>query len=135
MIDPTGALVQELRTAGLASGRVYAGEVPPGAAKSPPAYQRFIVLVRLPAMRFHRTPLQEVRYVATCYGATYQDAQALYDELSDAIDNLGPRVGASSVPIYQSLDEGADQPASDPGTGQPFTPGTIALWVGTEALA
>lgn len=135
MIDPTGALIAELRAAGIAGGKVYGAEAPPGVSKAPSGYQRFVVLIRLPAMRFHRTPLQEVRYVVNCYGATYQDAQALYDEVSDALDNAGPRVGASNVALYQSLDEGADQPAADPGTHQPFSPGTIALWAGTEALA
>lgn len=135
MMDPMGSLIAELRTAGIASGRVYGGEAPAGVAKAPGSYQRFVVLVRLAAVRMHRAPLVEVRIGARVYGATYQDAAALYGELSDAVDNLGPRVGTSSTAIYQSLDEGSQEATLDPGTKQPYEEGVLALWVGADALA
>jgi hypothetical protein len=135
MIDPVGSLIAELRAAGIASGRVYGGEAPPGQPRSPDAYQRFVVLSRLSTIRLHRTPLEEVRLGLRCYGSTYQDAAALFGEVSDAIDNGGPRISATNVGIYQSLDEGSSEAAADPGTGQPFEAGVIALWVATEAVA
>lgn len=135
MIDPTGALIAELRTANIASGRVYGGQAPPGVVKAPSGYQRFVVLTRIPVVRLHRTPLQEVRLALRCYGSTDQDAAALYGEVSDVLDNAGPRVSASSVPLYQTLDEGSQGTTADPGTNQPYEEGTIAVWAGTEALA
>ena len=135
MIDPMGSLIEELRDANIASGRVYGGEVPPGGAKPPQAFRRFVVLTRLATIRQHRAPIVEVRVGLRCYGSTYQDAAALFGEVSDAVDNAGPRISGSNVGIYQSLDEGGGDASADPGTNQPFESGVIALWVATEAVA
>lgn len=130
MIDPTGALITELRAVNIASKRVRGGEPDQGDAVKP--YQRFVVLVRLGAVREHRAPVQEVRIGVRAYGPTYQDAAALYGEISDAIDNAGPRLSASGIAIYQSLDETGGSAARDPDTDQPYEEGVIALYAGTE---
>lgn len=136
MIDPTGTLITELRTAGIASRRVRGYEPAPasdgyeGDVVMP--YRRFVVLTRLGALREHRAPVQEVRIGVRAYGATPQDAAALFGEISDTIDNAGPRLSGSGVAIYQSLDETGGSAAQDPDTGQPYEDGVLALYAGTE---
>jgi hypothetical protein len=134
VIDPLGALVTELRNANIASGRVRGGEPAEGDAKGAGEYQRFVVLTRLGAIRQHRAPVQEVRIGVRAYGATYQDAAALYGEISDVVDNAGPRLVGSKA-IYQSLDDTGGEASKDPDTGQPYEIGVIALYAGTQAFA
>ena len=133
MIDPLGALIAELRTAGIASGRVRGGEPAPGDAKTP--FQRFVVLVRLGGPRLHRAPIQFLRIGVRAYAPTYQDAAALYGEISDAVDNVGGRMSAADLPIYQTLDDTGGAAAKDPDTDQPYESGVIQLIAGTEVLA
>jgi hypothetical protein len=135
MIDPLGAIVTELRTASIASGRVRGGEPAPGDAKPAGSYQRFVVLVRLGLTRLHRTPMQILRIGVRAYAPTYQDAAALYGEISDALDNAGPRLSAARLPIYQSLDDIGSGASKDPDTGQPYEEGVIELFAGTHVLA
>lgn len=135
MIDPLGALITELKNAGIASGRVRGGEPAPGDATKPGSFQRFVVLVRLGYQRLHRTPIQTVRVGVRAYAATHQDAAALYGLISDAIDNAGPRLSASGIPIHQSLDASGGNAQEDPDTGQPYEDGVIELIAGTEVLA
>lgn len=129
-----GALISELRTANIASGRVRGGEPAAGDAKGAPDFHRFVVLVRLGTLREHRAPVQEVRIGVRAYGVTYQDAAALFNEISDAVDNAGPRL-VGSKGIYQSLDETGGTAEKDPDTGQPYETGVIALYAATEAVA
>ena len=141
MVDPTGPLIVELRNAGIAGGRVRGGEPAPkangyeGDALGPGHYKRFVVLSRLGFDRLHRTPVAFHRIGIRAYGATYQDAAALYGEISDLLDNGGPRVSGSGAPIYQSLDISGGNAAADPDTGQPYEAGVIELIAGTEVLA
>jgi hypothetical protein len=135
VIDPLGVLIAELRTANIASGRVRGGEAAPGDAKDPGHFQRFVVLVRLGYTRLHRTPMQIIRIGVRAYSSTFQDAAALYGEISDAIDNAGPRLSGSGIPIYQSLDDVGGAAEKDPDTGQPYETGVIELYAGTQVLA
>lgn len=134
MIDPIGAIITELRTANIASKRVRGGEPAPGDAKPAGSFQRFVVLTRLGAPRLHRTPLQTVRVAVRAYAATYQDAAALYGEISDLLDNAGTRVSASDIPIYQTLDDTGGSAEKDPDTGQPYETGVIEVYAGTQAF-
>lgn len=139
-----GTLISELRAVNIASGRVRGGEPAPavvvngvqtgGDAQPKGSYQRFVVLVRLGSTRQHRAPVQEVRIGYRAYGVTYQDAADLAGDISDAIDNVGPRVSASNVPIYQSLDDVGSGAHKDPDTGQPYEEGVIALYAGTDVV-
>lgn len=92
------------------------------------------MLSHLGSTRLHRTPLQFVRIGARCYGATSQDAQALWGELSDLVDNAGPRVGATGVAIHQSVDDGGGAATFDPATHQPYTEGVIELVAATQVV-
>lgn len=135
MIDPLGTLIAELRDANIASGRVRGGEPAPDDARSKGSWQRFVVLIRLDRQRLHRAPVQFVQLGVRAYAATYQDAAALMGEVSDAVDNAGPRLSASGIPIYQSLDVSGGNAHADPDTGQPYEAGVIELIAGTEVLA
>lgn len=135
MIDPLGAFITECRAAGLADKRVRGGRPAAGDSKGTGSYQRFIILSRLAAPRLHRTPLQTVRLAAKCYGATEQDAAALYGELSDFCDNAGPRLSGAGVAIYNSLDETGGTLEYDPDTQQPFEVGILELIAATQAVA
>lgn len=134
-VDPMGAIIAELRAANIASQRVRGGEPGPGDAQPKGSFQRFVVLTRLAAPRLHRTPMQTVRLGVRAYSATPQDAAALYGEVSDALDNVGPRISASGVPIYRTLDDTGGSADKDPDTGQPLETGVIEVWAGTEAIA
>ena len=135
MDDPTGTIVAELRTAGLASGRVAAGEAPPAWAQGPGHYQRFVVLTRLVTNRVKRAPVQVVRLGFRCYGVTWQDAAALYGELSDALHLAGPRIGGTGVGVYLTTDDQGGSAQKDPDTSQPYEDGVIALFATTDGVA
>lgn len=135
MIDPLGTVIAELRAANVASKRVRGGEPAVGDAKPAGSFQRFVVLVRLGYQRLHRTPMQILRIGVRAYAPTYQDAAALYGEISDALDNAGPRLSLAGVPIYQSLDDTGGTAEKDPDTGQPYETGVLELFAGTQAIA
>lgn len=143
MIDPFGKLLVEIREA-LAedwTDRVRGGQPAPGDSfvttdetTGRKTYgNRFVVLVRLSVDRMRTIPLQTVRVGYRAYGFTFQDAAAMVGALSDAIHNVGPRIGASGVAIYTSADLGGSA-SEDPVTGQPFEDGVIELIAGTQAL-
>lgn len=130
-----GAIIAQLRAANVASKRVRAAEPAPGDALGPTAYQRFVVIVDLGGPRLHRTPLQVLRYAIRCYGATYQDARDLYGDVSDLLDNGGPRVSASGIAIHQTLDDTGGSSGKDPNTAQPYYEGVFEIYAGAQALA
>jgi hypothetical protein len=140
--DPLGTLISELRDANLAGKRVrskpFIDSADPTNSDVQDAghYRRFVILTVLGYSRWPRgrLPMQRVRVGARCYGATEQDAAALYGELSDLIDNRGPRLSAAGVAIYQSLDEVGGQAELDPDTDQPYCSGVIELLAGTDVL-
>jgi len=135
LADPMGTIIAELKAANLASGRVRGGEPAAGDAKAAGAFQRFVVLVDLGGTRFKRAPLQQLRYGFRCYGSTYQDARALYAELSGALHIAGPRIGATGVGIYLSADDTGGSANQDPDTEQPYYDGVIDLFATAEAVA
>jgi len=135
VIDPLGTLLTEIRddpAVAALTTRVRGGEFAPGDAAVP--FRRVVVLVRLGMTRDKRAPVQAVRIAVRCYGSTYQDAAALYGAVSDAIHNVGPRIGATGALIYRSFDDigtGADK---DPDTGQPHEDGVIQLFSATQVV-
>ena len=135
MIDPLGKLLTEIRddpaVAALTS-RIRGGEPAPGDATVP--FGRFVVLVRLGTQRDKRAPVQEVRIAVRCYGSTYRDAAALYGVVSDAIHNVGPRIGATGVLIHRSFDDIGAGASQDPDTGQPHEDGVIQLFAATQVV-
>ena len=135
MIDPLDKLLTEIRdfpaVAALTS-RIRGGEPAPGDAAKP--FGRFVVLVRLGAARDKRAPVQTVRIGLRCYGATFADAAALYGAVSDAIHNVGPRIGATGVLIHRSFDDSGTGASKDPDTGQPHEDGVIQLFAATQVV-
>lgn len=135
MIDPTGAIIRELQVANLASGRVRGFEPAPDDALGPGHFKRFVVITRLPGpAREHRAPFQYVVLGVRAYGATAQDAVALYGELSDALDNIGPRLSSAGLPIYNTLDDTSAGTIRDPDTKQPYAEGVFSVYAGTDVL-
>ena len=135
MIDPLGTLLTEIRTdpaVAALTTRVRGGEPAPGDAAVP--YRRFVVLVRLGATREKRAPVQEARIGLRCYGTSYADAAALYGAVSDAIHNVGPRIGATGVLIHRSFDDSGTGASKDPDTGQPHEDGVISLFAATGVV-
>jgi hypothetical protein len=149
LADPTGLLLTGIRDdAGVAAltnrvrcpepmGRIVteAGvEIDAGDERGPGKYVRFVVLTRLGRSRLKRTPVQEVRYVAKCYGVNAQDADALAGAVSEAIHARGHRISGGGVIIFGSFDEGGEGATKDPDTGQPMSPLIISVGALTELL-
>lgn len=137
LVDPTGLLLTGIRDdAGVAAltDRVRVGEPAAGDALGAGKYQPFVVLTRLGRMRLKRTPMQEVRYVAKCYAASYQAADALASAVSDAIHAVGRRVSGSGVVIFGTFDDGGQGTTKDPDTLQPMSALIIQVGALTETI-
>lgn len=80
----------------------------------------FIVLGLLGSPRRLRLPVQDARIVVTCYGRTVVEAAELRWAASNAIHNIGPRIHANGLGIYNSWEDGGGEADRDPDTGQPF---------------
>lgn len=132
-VDPTGVVLTTIRDLpGVAAltDRVRcpepAGEqrnaagtlIDAGDARGPGHYVRFVLLRRLGQSRLRRAPVQEVRYVAMCYGLTAQDADALAAVVSEGVHGISHRISASGVSIFAMFDDGGEPATADPDTGQ-----------------
>lgn len=138
LMDPMGALITELRADGdlasLVGTRVRGGELAPGDAAGAGHYQAFVLLTGAPAP-MARVPVSRSNYGVRCYGATYQNATAVWGAVVKALHYVGPRVKNSGLGIYITrLDETAE-PAKDPDTGQPYIEGTIRIIATAQAIA
>ena len=128
---PEGAIIAELRAANIASKRVRGYEPDDGDARGPGSYQRFVVVVDLGG-----APVREIihrkRILVRAYGATYQDAEALYGEIQDVLHLAGPRLPGNLKPIYNSRDDTGGSEHRDPDTGQPYYEGVFVVthWIG-----
>ena len=131
--DPMGTIVNELRAANIASGRVRTFEPDVGDAKDPRNYQRFVVIVDLGGPPV-RQIIQRLRYVIRCYGATKQDARDLWSDVFDVLHLAGPRLSASGVAIYQSRDDTGGSVHADPSTGQPYYDGVYEITAGLRLV-
>lgn len=152
LVDPTGLLLTTIRdNAGVAAltTRVRcpdpvglqvtaAGVVlDEGDARGPGHWIRYVVLRRLGRSRLKRVPIQEVRYIALCYGAggnPAQDADALAAAVSGAIHASGRLASAGGVVIFGTFDEGDAGPEEDPDTGQPHTDVIISVGASTALI-
>lgn len=120
----------------IVDGRVRGFEPAPGDAKPNGSYQAFVVLVQLSAPRVApRVPAQRATIVTRCYGRTPAEAASLRWAVSNAIHNIGPRVHANGLGIYQSLDETGGEQEKDPDTGQPYQTLVITALATTVAVA
>lgn len=138
MLDPTGALVTELRAdtdvATLVGTRVAAGESVAGWAQGAGSYLAFVVLVGAPAP-YSRVPVSRATYTVRCYGATFQGATAVWGAVVKAIHQVNARHKASGLGIYITwISDTADQ-LRDPDTNQPFVEGTLVIYATAQAIA
>lgn len=141
MRNPVGAIIEELRDANIASGRVRAGKAAPAAqgvegdARAVGKFVRFVVISMLGTQRENRAPIAVHRIGYRAYGTTEQDAAALAGELSDVLHIAGPRISPAGVAIYQSREEVGSAAGQDPDTKQPYSSGVIVVHAGTEVWA
>lgn len=138
LLDPTGALITELRAdaalSALVGTRIAAGEPAPGWSQGAGSYQAFVVLVGAPAPDA-RVPISRASYTARCYASTHQQATAVWGALVAAVHGAGPRLKGSGLGIYRTwLLPDADQ-LRDPDTNQPYTEGTIQLIATAQAVS
>ncbi len=140
MVDPTGFVLTTIRdfpAVAALTTRVRGGEALPGDALGPGSWQRFVVLAQIGRQREKRVPVQEVRYVARCYGQGVnptQDAATLAGAVSDAIHNRKPRANAAGVLIWASFDDGGEAATKDPDTGQPMVPVIVSVTAATVPM-
>ena len=137
LVDPLGRILTEIRDdPGVAAitSRVRGGEPASGDALGPGSYVPFVVLSRLGSLRLKRAPIQEVRLVARCYGATAQGAAALAGAVSNAIHAKDHRINGSGVAIFGSFDDGGLGADKDPDTKQPLESLVIQVGASTELL-
>lgn len=85
-------------------------------------YRRAFVVLRAltPPSRHLRLPVQFPRYVALCFGRSWVEATELRWAVSNALHNIGPRVHANGLGIYNTWEDGGGEPVADPDTGQPY---------------
>lgn len=153
VVDPTGFLLTTIRgNAGVVAltDRVRVNEPMPrqvntagvetdaGDARGPGKYIRFVVLARLGRSRLRHAPVQDVRYVARCYGQggnPWQDADNLAAAVSGAIHDLGHRISSGGISVFGAYDDGAEGPIRDPDTQQPHSDVVIELGALTSLVA
>lgn len=148
LMDPTGPLVSELRAdldlASLVSTRVAAGEPKPdkvvngviverGYARGPGEYVAFVVITGAPAPMLS-VPVSRSTYGVRCYGATFQNATAVWGAVVKALHRVGPRVKASGLGIYLTVLDESAEPGKDPDTNQPYIEGTIRIIATAQAV-
>ena len=131
--DPMGTLILEARAdsdvAALVSTRVRGFEPAPGDAKGAGEYQAFVVFSALDVPVNPRLPITDATYGIAAYGATPQNAWAVWGALVKAFHAVGPRIGSSDLGIFRSWMTGGEQD-KDPDTGQPLVRGVLRL-IGT----
>jgi hypothetical protein len=93
----------------------------------------FIVLRSLAATRRLRVPVQDARVVVMCLGRTVVEAAELRWAASHAIHNIGPRIHANGLGIYNSFEDAGGEQDSDPDTGQPMESFIVAAIATTQS--
>lgn len=128
-LDWVGAFIAELKAdmdvASLVSTRVRGFEPAPGDAKGPGEYQAFVVVSDLSSPPHPRVPLTFAEASVRCYGATAQNAKAVWNAVVKAMHQVGPRTKVSGLVVYQSLVLTGNGQGRDPDTNQPVYEGTI----------
>jgi hypothetical protein len=126
-----GALVAEARAdahvAALVSTRVRGGEPGPEDAKGPGEYQAFVVISALDAPPHISVPVTFAEYALNAYGATHQNAWAVWAALVKAFHKVGPRVKANGLALYQTFVVTGGTQDADPDTKQPVVRGTLRV--------
>lgn len=136
-IDPMGSLIAELRAdssvaavVGLddrGNRRVRGFEPAPGDADDVGSYKAFIVVTALSVPPHPRVPITFAEYGIRCYGATAQNAWAVWGAAVKALHQVGHRTKSNGLLIYRTLVLSGGQQDRDPDTGQPVVTGSIRL--------
>ena len=112
------------------AGRLtYAGD-----ARGAGEYQAFIVVVVLSDPPMRRVPVQFAEIAIRCYGATSQQARAVYGAVAKCFHDRGVRVKSNGLGIWRSAMVGGGSDDADPKTGQPLVVGDIQLIATTVAV-
>jgi len=121
--DAMGLLLDEIRAYLQASGQfttapVRGGE--PGPNDKPP----MVILTHASQIRARRTGVTTQRFNARSYGTTPQSASQLAGLVSDALHDVGPRVGSGAecnrTGIWSTSEEVGAQAGRDPDTDWPY---------------
>ena len=145
MIDPMGAVIAELKAdatlSSLVHGRVRGEEPAPGDARGPvdpedpdSGYQAFVVITTFEDPPHPRLPIQRALYGLNCYGATFQNARAVWGAVVKAMHLVGARLASNGVGIYVSVIEGGGESDHDPDTNQPVIRGTLRITTTVKAM-
>ena len=126
--DPMGLIISELRDANIAGGRVRGYEPAKGDAQPAGSYQRFVVIVDLGGPPVRKV-IQRLRYVFRCYGATPQDARALWGDVRAVLHLAGVR-SSGDIRVYQTRDDTGGSAHHDPDTKQPYYDGVYDVTAG-----
>lgn len=141
--DPMGTIILEARADtdidNLVDGRVRGFE-PEGASKTyegdalgPGDYKAFIVISALDVPAHPRLPITDATYGIAAYGATPQNAWAVWGAFVKAFHAVGPRIGSTNLGIYRSWCTGGVQD-KDPDTDQPLVRGVLRLIATAQAV-
>lgn len=137
-LDPSGPIIVEARTdpdvAALVGNRVRGPEPAADDQKGAGQFQAFVTVACLSAPPFGGVPVTFAEYALNAYGATYQNAWAVWAALVKCFHKVGPRVKANGLVIYQSLVISGGTEDSDPVTRQPVVRGTIRVIASTLAV-
>jgi hypothetical protein len=150
-LDPMGPFLTEVRSdvdmVSLVSGRVRGFEPAPdkrnaagqiteaGDVQPRGKYKAFVVVVALDVPPHPRLPVTFATYGVRCYGATPQNAWAVWGAFVKATHRLNPRLKSSGIGFYQSLVLSGGEQEKDPDTGQPVVTGAVRLIATTQAVA
>lgn len=145
MIDPMGYVVSilsdRLQPSGdggpaipVRSRRDTGTEATPGHPAAPGDSPPFVLVRRLSRVRIglHRT---RSRIVVTAFALNEVQASQIMLRVSPALHLAGPRLRASGVAIYNSKEEIAGQPGSDPDTGWSTEASIYIIHAAAEAVA
>lgn len=117
------------------SGRNASGSVSyAGDAQGAGHYQKFVVLTTLDEPPHPRVPILRGVYALRCYGATWQEARAVWAACVKALHAVGAR-SSGGVGIYVSMIETGGEKDKDPDTNQPLVTGTVRATSSGLAIA
>jgi hypothetical protein len=137
-LDPMGSLILELRAdsdvAGLVGTRVRGFEPAPGDARGAGEYQAFIVISALSVPPHPRVPITFAEYGIRCYGATPQNAFAVWGAVVKALHQIGPRTKSNGLLIYKSIVLTGGTQDRDPDTQQPVVTGSIRFTASLQSV-
>lgn len=137
-LDPMGALLLELRAdtdvAALVGARVRGYEPGPGDAGGSGAYRAFVVLTALSVPPHPRVPMTWAEYGVRAYGATPQNAWAVWGAVVKALHQVGHRSAASGLLTYKTIIVTGGAQDKDPDTDQPVVTGSVQLIASLQSV-